>query len=61
MEQHKYQTLYFAARTFFTMTKLTSRDALGCNTPPIAVTNVSILTWEREREREREREGFKCK
>ena len=57
MEQHKYQTLYFAARTFFTMTKLTSRDALGCNTPPIAVTNVSILTWERERERE----GFKCK
>lgn len=38
-------TLYFAAETFFTTTNLTSTDALVCNTPPIAVTICSILTW----------------
>lgn len=39
------KTLYFAAKTFFTITKLTSEDALVCKTPPIAVTNFPILTY----------------
>lgn len=39
-----YQTLYFRAKTFFTMTKFKSDDSLVCRAPPISVTNSSILT-----------------
>lgn len=36
------KTLYFAAKTFFAITKFTSVDAFICNNPPIAVTNFAI-------------------
>lgn len=39
------KTLYFAAKTFFTITKLTSNDAFVCRTPPIAITNFPISTY----------------
>ena len=41
----KIPTLYFAAKTFFTITKLTSIDALVCKTPPIEVTNFAISAY----------------
>ena len=37
-------TLYLAAKTFFTITKLTSEEVLETKTPPMEVTSFSILT-----------------
>ena len=44
-ENQTIKTLYFAAKTFFTITKLTSNDAFVCRTPPIAITNLPISTY----------------
>lgn len=38
-------TLYLAAKTSFTMTKLISADALLCKTPPIEDISSSTLTY----------------
>jgi hypothetical protein len=48
--KNRTETLYFAASTFFAITKSTSDDALFSIIPPIAVTNLPISTYKQFKE-----------